>query len=194
MRSPRAAIQPQPMSATTTKLSSNPSWYAPPTASAQSHKTSYTRPSAPRRPREACHHRRAQPPRRSRPHRTPRRPSGECRSVSARSRSRWWSPSPTCSRRSSENPTGEPSQLQQERPWLFPGKVVGQHLDSERLRRRLKKLGIPGRASRASALLSLAQEVPAPVLAEMLDLSDENAAGWAKAAGSDYARYAASRA
>jgi len=79
-------------------------------------------------------------------------------------------------------------------PWLFPGKVVGQHLNSERLRRRLKKLGIPSMESRASALLSLAQEVPAPVLAEMLGLSDENAAGWAKAAGSDYARYAASRA
>ncbi len=79
-------------------------------------------------------------------------------------------------------------------PWLFPGKVVGQHLDNERLRRRLKALGIPGRASRASALLPLAREVPAPVLAEMLGLSDENAAGWAKAAGSDYARYAASRA
>ncbi len=79
-------------------------------------------------------------------------------------------------------------------PWLFPGKVVGLHLSYERLRRRLQLLGIPSRTSRASALLPLAREVPAPILAETLGLSDEKAVGWAKAAGSDYARYVASRA
>lgn len=79
-------------------------------------------------------------------------------------------------------------------PWLFPGKVVGLHLNYERLRNRLRLLGIPSRTSRASALLPLAREVPAPILAETLGLSEEKAASWARAAASDYARYAASRA
>ena len=64
----------------------------------------------------------------------------------------------------------------------FPGKVVGLHLNYERLRNRLRLLGIPSRTSRASALLPLAREVPAPILAETLGLSEEKAADWARAA------------
>jgi len=78
--------------------------------------------------------------------------------------------------------------------WLFPGSLVGQHIEGEHLRRRLRRLGIPSSQSRASALLALAQEVPAPILAETLGLSANTASEWAQAAGSDYARYAASRA
>jgi hypothetical protein len=75
--------------------------------------------------------------------------------------------------------------------WLFPGKVVGQHI--ERLCNRLRRLGITSVAARTSALLPLAQDVPAPILAETLGMSEEQAAHWAKAAGADYARYVANR-
>lgn len=75
--------------------------------------------------------------------------------------------------------------------WLFPGLMVGSALTSERMRLRLAALGIRGRAGRGSALLRLARELPAPILADMLGIAESTADDWVRAAGGDWARYAA---
>ena len=75
--------------------------------------------------------------------------------------------------------------------WLFPGLMVGSELSSERMRLRLAALGIRGRAGRGSALLRLARELPAPILADLLGIAESTADDWVRAAGGDWARYAA---
>jgi hypothetical protein len=52
--------------------------------------------------------------------------------------------------------------------WLFPGAKPGTHIGPERIRRRLRQLGISPRTTRPGALLALAVTVPAPILAELL--------------------------
>jgi hypothetical protein len=76
--------------------------------------------------------------------------------------------------------------------WLLPGRKHGSHLTAERLRERLKPLGIPAtRPGRHGALLTLAGRLPAPILAERLGLHDARAAEWVRAAGAPYADYVA---
>ena len=75
--------------------------------------------------------------------------------------------------------------------WLFPGLMVGQALTDERMRLRLAALGITGRAGRGSALLRLARELPASLLADLLGISESTAEDWVQAAGGGWARYAA---
>jgi hypothetical protein len=48
--------------------------------------------------------------------------------------------------------------------------------------------------SRKAALFQLAAEMPAPVLAELLGITDTNAADWAKLAARDWTGYLADRA
>lgn len=76
-------------------------------------------------------------------------------------------------------------------PWLFPGIQPGQPLSAARLGVRLGKHGIDGRASRRAALLHLAAEVPAAVLAELLGYSNQSATTWTHDAGGTWSRYAA---
>ncbi len=78
--------------------------------------------------------------------------------------------------------------------WLFPGRQAGQPIHPDHLRIRLKRLGIPIRPSRKAALLQLARQVPAPVLADMLGISITNATAWAARSGGTWHRYAAARA
>jgi hypothetical protein len=77
--------------------------------------------------------------------------------------------------------------------WLFPGRQAGQHQHPEYLRRRLGVLGIDCRANRNAALLQLAAEVPAAVLADTLGINPQTAVRWIKTAGGDWTRYAARR-
>ena len=76
-------------------------------------------------------------------------------------------------------------------PWLFPGLNPGQPLSAARLGVRLAKLGIDGRASRRTALIQLAAEVPAAVLSELLGFSNSAAVTWTRDAGGSWSRYAA---
>lgn len=76
-------------------------------------------------------------------------------------------------------------------PWLFPGHLPGRPLTPARLGQRLGKLGVDARAGRRAALLHLAAELPAAVLADLLHLSPGTAAGWVNNAGGDWSRYAA---
>jgi hypothetical protein len=78
--------------------------------------------------------------------------------------------------------------------WLFPGRHAGQPQHPEHLRRRLGRLGIDCRANRTAALLQLAAEVPAAVLADTLNIHRRTAVRWSQHAGGNWAHYAARRA
>jgi hypothetical protein len=75
-------------------------------------------------------------------------------------------------------------------PWLFPGAKPGTHIGPERVRRRLRQLGIYASTARPGALLALAVSVPAPILAELLGYHNDTTNHWRRAAAGDWARYA----
>jgi hypothetical protein len=75
--------------------------------------------------------------------------------------------------------------------WLFPGGRPGQPLGAERLADRLRNIGLHPRQDRATALFTLAAEVPAAVLARMLGISLHTAVDWQKTASGDWMTYAA---
>jgi len=77
--------------------------------------------------------------------------------------------------------------------WLFAGRKAGDHLSADRLRDRLKALGITSRRARHAALLALAARMPAPILAERLGIHPARAALSARLAGAPYADYVALR-
>lgn len=75
--------------------------------------------------------------------------------------------------------------------WLFPGHHPGRPLTPAHLGTRLRRLGIPTMPSRRAALIHLASQLPAAVLADLLNLSVGTAVGWVNNAGGDWSRYAA---
>jgi hypothetical protein len=81
-------------------------------------------------------------------------------------------------------------------PWLPPRAKPGAHIGPERIRRRLRQLGIHPQTGRPAALLALAlalalaASVPAPILGELLGYCDDTANQWRRAAAGDWARYA----
>lgn len=80
------------------------------------------------------------------------------------------------------------------RPWLFPGARLGSHLTGGRLTTLLnKELGISIRSGRGSALSTLAGDLPAPVLADLLGLSITAAGRWGAVAARDSAYYVEAR-
>lgn len=78
--------------------------------------------------------------------------------------------------------------------WLFRGQLPGQPMSAGWLGQRLSRLGVSVRSSRRAALMQLAAELPSVVLADMLGLAPGTAVHWVRAAGGDWARYAAERA
>ncbi|MGH9286543.1 MAG: hypothetical protein ACRD0M_12855, partial [Acidimicrobiales bacterium] len=78
--------------------------------------------------------------------------------------------------------------------WLFPGLLPGRPITPSRLGDRLGQLGVDARAGRRAALLQLAAQVPAAVLADMLGITTNTAVDWVRAAGGDWANYAAATA
>jgi hypothetical protein len=74
--------------------------------------------------------------------------------------------------------------------WLFPGAKPGTHIGPERIRRRLRQLGISAQTARPGALLALAVTVPAPILAELLGYHNDTTNHWRREAAGDWARYA----
>lgn len=76
-------------------------------------------------------------------------------------------------------------------PWLIPGHLPGRPLTPARLGQRLRKLGIDARAARRAALIHLAAQLPAAVLADLLHLTPGTAVRWVNSAGGDWSRYAA---
>ncbi|MBE7702272.1 hypothetical protein H9623_18430 [Oerskovia sp. Sa1BUA8] len=78
--------------------------------------------------------------------------------------------------------------------WLLPSPTLpGMHLCTRQIAANLHKAGIPVRTSRHLALLLLAERLPAPVLAELLGLSQSTAAKWAIHSQTGWADYLAAR-
>ena len=75
--------------------------------------------------------------------------------------------------------------------WLFPGLLPGRPLTPARLGERLRALGIYAQPGRRTALTCLAAQLPAAVLADLLDLHPTTAVRWVHDAGGDWNRYAA---
>jgi hypothetical protein len=75
--------------------------------------------------------------------------------------------------------------------WLFPGRWPGQPLTDGALARRLHALGLNPLQSRNTALFTLATELPAAILANMLGIHIKAAIQWQKASAGDWATYAA---
>lgn len=75
--------------------------------------------------------------------------------------------------------------------WLFPGAASGHHLSVAALRESLYALNISPRRARSHALTTLAQEMPAAVLARLTGLHITTASHWIQAISASNARYAA---
>lgn len=79
--------------------------------------------------------------------------------------------------------------------WLFPGSGnPGRPMAAGTLSRRLLDHGIDARSTRNTALLALAADLPAPVLADILGLHVDTASRWVTYAKQDWSAYVAARA
>lgn len=78
--------------------------------------------------------------------------------------------------------------------WLFPGSLAGRHAHPHALTARLTRYGVPSRLGRNAALLALATDLPAAVLASQLGLSIEAAVHWVRRAKRDWHGFLAARA
>ncbi|WP_405958145.1 XRE family transcriptional regulator [Streptomyces phaeochromogenes] len=77
--------------------------------------------------------------------------------------------------------------------WLFPGRVPGQPLDGHSLTNLLNRHGISTRPARNGALMALAADLPAAILADLLGLHVNTAVRWVTYARRDWADYLATR-
>lgn len=77
--------------------------------------------------------------------------------------------------------------------WLFPGGNPGHHLATENIRAQLVEIGIKPFEHRKAALFHLAGDIPSPVLAELIGITNGNAADWARLAARDWTSYVAER-
>lgn len=78
--------------------------------------------------------------------------------------------------------------------YLFPShQRIGSHISAGSLTRRLNEAGIYVRVNRSGALLTLAQDLPAPVLAELLGLHISTASRWCRIAQRDWSYYLSAR-
>lgn len=78
--------------------------------------------------------------------------------------------------------------------YLFPSpQRIGSHISAGSLTRRLNEAGIYVRVNRNGALLTLAQDLPAPVLAELLGLHISTASQWCRIAQRDWSHYLSAR-
>ncbi len=75
--------------------------------------------------------------------------------------------------------------------WLFPSGLPGHPITASRLAERLRALGISTQAGRRAALVDLAAQLPAAVLADLLGLHPATAVRWMREAGGDWNSYAA---
>lgn len=78
--------------------------------------------------------------------------------------------------------------------WLFPGLVPGQPIDGHSLTNLLNRHGITVRLARNAALATLASDLPAAILADLLGLHVNTAVRWVAYARRDWTDYLALRA
>ena len=76
-------------------------------------------------------------------------------------------------------------------PGCSPGTCPGRPITAARLGERLRSIGIYAQTGRRAALLDLAAQLPAAVLADLLGLHETTAAKWMHQGRGDWSRYAA---
>jgi integrase len=76
-------------------------------------------------------------------------------------------------------------------PWLLPGGMPGQPITPSRLGERLRGIGVRVPPGRRAARTDLAAQLPAAVLADLLNITPDTAVRWMHRAGADWNRYAA---
>ena len=75
-------------------------------------------------------------------------------------------------------------------PWLFPGRHPGRPADPHSVRRWVRACGVtPMQPHRASALIDLTGQLPAPVVAELLGIAIGTAVKWSTLAGRPWGQY-----
>ena len=75
-------------------------------------------------------------------------------------------------------------------PWLFPGRHPGRPADPHSVRRWVRACGVtPMQSHRASALIDLTGQLPAPVVAELLGIAIGTAVKWSTLAGRPWGQY-----
>jgi hypothetical protein len=74
---------------------------------------------------------------------------------------------------------------------LIPGLQPGRPLTPSRLGERLRAIGIYAMPGRRAAMTHLAAQLPAAVIADLLNIAPTTAVNWVRAAGGDWSRYAA---
>jgi hypothetical protein len=77
--------------------------------------------------------------------------------------------------------------------WLFPGLTPGRPTSAPGFTLTLRALGLDARTARNAALISLAGDLPVPILADVLGLHTTTAERWAHLAKSDWTAYIAER-
>ena len=76
---------------------------------------------------------------------------------------------------------------------LFPGRIPGLPIGGAVFSKRLKTHGILARGGRNTALINLAADLPAPILADLLGVHIATAVRWTKYAKRDWHAYVAGR-
>ncbi|MFF1873569.1 hypothetical protein [Kitasatospora herbaricolor] len=77
--------------------------------------------------------------------------------------------------------------------WLFPGLLPGRPAGPSGFSRKLLDYGIDARPARNAALIALLEDVPPPILADLLGLHINTAVRWADIARRDWTDYLAAR-
>lgn len=77
--------------------------------------------------------------------------------------------------------------------WLLPGVIPGHPLSRKAFNDQLAREGIRTRSARTAALIALASELPAPVLADLLNLHIHTALKWARHAQRNWSAYLSAR-
>ncbi|MFF7145844.1 hypothetical protein ACFZB5_32380 [Streptomyces nodosus] len=80
--------------------------------------------------------------------------------------------------------------INQNSPWLFPGRRASQPMNPATLRDALRELGIPAEKGRTSAIRQLVLQAPAPVIAQALGYHDKSTTRIAAEAGAPWKSYA----
>jgi len=77
--------------------------------------------------------------------------------------------------------------------WLFPGLLPGRPAGPSGFSRKLLEHGIDSRPARNAALIALVEDIPPPVLSDLLGLHINTAVRWAEIAKRDWTHYLAAR-
>ncbi|MEV6592552.1 hypothetical protein [Streptomyces acidicola] len=80
--------------------------------------------------------------------------------------------------------------INQNSPWLLPGRRPSQPMNPGTLRDALRKLGVPVEKGRTSAIRQLVLQAPVPVIAQALGYHDKSSTRIVTEAGGPWKNYA----